>query len=156
MIKQPTWITGAYKSTEVHWAKSQAKIMEMLGQVGIDQIRFTNMPDRFVLEFMAQIDNGIPRAIRIISPLKTKVTDDPKIRNKELNTVHRILLAHLKAKFIAIGTGLAEFESEFMSHLVVTDKNGQSSTMGEQVLPQYRKNLESGTSKPFQLGDGSN
>jgi hypothetical protein len=155
--KNPTWVTSAYKSTGVYWGKSQSEIMKMLEQLGINQIRFTSMPDRFILEFMAQFDErSIPRAVRIIVPLKTKPEDPAEKRNKELNIIHRILLAHLKAKFVAIGNGLTEFEQEFMSHLVVTDKAGKSSTLGEVLLPQYRENLEGGDMPAFRIGDGSN
>lgn len=156
-MKQVKWIENAYKSTSVYWGKSQSDIMKMLEQVGIDQVRFTSLPDRFVLEFMAQFDNNsIPRAVRIITPIHTKKNDDPTERNKELNIIHRILLNHLKAKFVAIGNGLTEFEQEFMSHLVVTDKSGNSTTMGEMLLPQYQKNLEDKTTPKFLLGGENN
>ena len=151
-MKQASWITNAYKSTDVHWAKSQTKIMEMLEQLGITQTRFTSLDDRFILEFMVQLDErSIPKAVRIITPLRTKKSDDPKVRNKELNIIHRILLAHLKAKFVAIGNGLTEFEQEFMSHLVISNATGQSTTMGEMMLPQYNKNLQDGTMPKFLL-----
>ena len=131
--------------------------MTMLEQVGIDQIRFTSLPDRFVLEFMAKLDErSIPKAVRIIIPLRTEKSDNPDKRNKELNIIHRILLNHLKAKFVAIGNGLTEFEQEFMSHLVITDKAGKSTTMGEALLPQYNKNLEGGDMPQFRLDAGSN
>ena len=71
-----------------------------------------------------------------------------------MNIIHRILLNHLKAKFVAIGNGLTEFEQEFMSHLVITDKHGKSTTMGEMLLPQYEKNLADKTIPKFLLGDG--
>jgi len=155
MKKQATWIQSAYKTTSVHWAKTQSQIMVMLEQVGIDEVRFTSLTDRFVLEFMAKLDeNSVPRAVRIVIPLQTKPSDNPEPRNKELNIINRILLNHLKAKFVAIGNGLTEFEQEFMSHLVITDKAGQSSTMGEMLLPQYEKNLEDKTTPKFLLGDG--
>lgn len=54
---------------------------------------------------------------------------------------------------MAIGNGLTEFEQEFMSHLVITDKSGRSSTMGEMILPQYQKNLEDKTTPQFLLGE---
>ncbi len=72
-----------------------------------------------------------------------------------LNIIHRILLNHLKANFVAIGNGLAEFEQEFMSHLVVTDKSGNSTTMGEMLLPQYEKSLEDKSVPQFRLGGGN-
>lgn len=154
-MKEIHWIKNAYKGTNVHWARSQAKIMQMLNDIGITQIRFTSLEDRFVLEFMVKFDEkSVPRAIRIITPIKTRINDDPAKRNKELNIIHRILLNHLRAKFIAIGNGLTEFEQEFMSHLVVTDKTGKSATMGELLLPQYEKNLEDKTTPKFLLGDG--
>lgn len=156
-MKKITWIENAYKTTSVYWAKSQSDIMKMLGQVGIDQIRFTSLPDRFVLEFMAQLDEkSIPKAVRIITPLRTRKEDNEDKRNRELNIIHRILFNHLKAKFVAIGNGLTEFEQEFMSHLVITDKAGRSTTMGEMLLPQYEKNLEDKTIPKFLLGDGNN
>ena len=156
ITKKPTWVSGAYKNTTIHWGKTQSDIMKMLGDLGIEQIRFTSMPDRFVLEFMVQFDErSVPRAVRIIVPLKTPQNDKPEVRNKELNVIHRILLAHLKAKFVAVGNGLTEFEQEFMSHLVVTDRAGKNITMGEALLPQYNANLEGGEMPQFRLGDGN-
>lgn len=154
-MKKVSWIENAYKTTGVYWGKSQSDIMKMLDQIGIDQVRFTSLPDRFILEFMASFDDtSVPKAVRIITPLRTKKEDSPDKRNKELNIVHRILLNHLKAKFVAIGNGLTEFEQEFMSHLVITDKAGKSTTMGEALLHQYEKNLTDGENIQFKLGDG--
>ena len=155
-MKKVSWIENAYKGTDVYWGKSQSDIMKMLEQVGIDQVRFTSLPDRFVLEFMAKIDErSVPKAVRIITPLRTAKEANPDRRNKELNIIHRILFNHLKAKFVAIGKGLTEFEQEFMSHLVITDKTGKTTTMGEMMLPQYEKNLEDKTIPRFLLGDGN-
>ena len=155
-MKQASWIQNAYKNTSVYWGKSQSDIMKMLAQVGIDEVRFTSLPDRFILEFMARVDEkSLPKAVRIITPIRTAAKDNPDKRNKELNTIHRILLNHLKAKFVAIGNGLTEFEQEFMSHLVITDKKGGTTTMGEMLLPQYEKNLEDKTTPKFLLGDGT-
>jgi hypothetical protein len=156
MSGKPSWMRSAYKTTGVYWGKTQTQIMQTLEQVGITQTRFTSLEDRFILEFMAKFDDrAIPKAVRIVVPLKTRPNEPPEKRNKELNIIHRILLNHLKAKFVAIGNGLTEFESEFMAHLVITDKAGRSTTMGEALLPQYEKNLEDKTMPRFLLGDGS-
>lgn len=152
----PPWIKNAYKGTDVHWSKSQTQICKMLNQLNIFDIRFTNLKEKFALEFLVTIDEGKPRAVRIVVPI-TYQGDDENKREKEFNILHRILANHLKAKFIAIGRGLTEFEQEFMSHLIITDKMGNSRTMGEALLPQYRNNLESGENKDFKLlGDGNN
>ncbi len=152
-MKKASWIQNAYKSTQVNWAKSQQAMMKILGDVGIEQIRFTNLPDRHVLEFVAKEEGRIPKGVRIVTPLISKISDNPEKRNKELNVIHRILFNHLKAKFIAIISGLSEFEQEFMANLIITDKNGNSTTLGEQMLPQYNKHIENGGGE-FLLGDG--
>lgn len=127
----------------------------MLNELGIYDVRFTNVKDRFALEFLVTLEEGNkPRAVRIVSPIKYDGTDESK-REKELNITHRMLVAHIKAKFVAIGRGLTEFEQEFMAHLVITDKAGNSRTMGEALLPQYKESIESGENKDFNLlGDG--
>lgn len=155
-MKIPPWVKGAYKSTDVHWGKTQTQIMQMLGELGIEQIRFTSLPDRFALEFVAkETEVSIPRGVRIVVPLKTRPDDEPKKRNNELNTIHRILLNHLKAKFVAIGTGVTEFEQEFMAHLIIKDKTGNSTTLGDTMLPQYRKAMEGGDQEFKLLGGGN-
>ena len=95
-----------------------------------------------------------PRAVRISSPLQT-ITDNEAKRTKELNITHRMLVAHIKAKFLAIGRGLTEFGQEFMAHLVITDAAGNSRTIGDALLPQYRDNIDNGSNKPFMLGEGN-
>lgn len=153
-MKKANWIQNAYIKTQVNWAKSQQSIMKILQDIGIEQVRFTNMPDRHVLEFVNKEEGKVPKGVRIVTPLKAKITDSPDKRNRELNTVHRILFNHLKAKFIAICGGLTEFEQEFMAHLIITDKNGNTTTLGEQMIPQYTKHIEGGKGGNFLLGDG--
>src|SRR3990167_5165183 len=138
-MKKANWAKGAYRDTDIHWSKSQGKIHQMLGDLGIYEIRFTNLKDKFVLEFLAQVnENEKPRAVRIGLPLQNN-TDDERKRERELNIVHRILFNHLKAKFVSIQCGLMEFEQEFMAHLVIQDGKGNSRTMGEMLLPEYKK-----------------
>ena len=150
-MKIVNWAGKAYKTTQVNWAKSQAQIYKILGGLGIYQIRFTNLKDKFALEFLVQIKEGEkPRAVRIIVPISYQGEDDKK-RERELNIVHRILFNHLKAKFVAVQSGLTEFEEEFMAHLVITDAKGNSKTMGELLLPQYNKSIEEGKNKEFKL-----
>jgi len=152
-MKKAQWIQNAYKTTQVNWARSQQAIMKILGDVGIEQIRFTNLSDRHVLEFVNKEEGKIPKGVRMVTPLICKTSDNPDKRNKELNVIHRILFNHLKAKFVAIQAGLTEFEQEFMAHLIITDKQGNSTTLGEQMLPQYNQHLEKGGGS-FLLGDG--
>ena len=150
-MKQVNWAGRAYKSTQVNWTKTQAQIYKLLGDLGIYEIRFTNLKDRFALEFLIQLEEGQkPRGVRIVVPVSYQGEDDKK-RTQELNIVHRILFNHLKAKFVAIQSGLTEFDQEFMAHLVITDKAGNSTTVGEAILPGYSKAIESGENKDFKL-----
>lgn len=142
----------AYKSTKVAWAKTQTKIVALLNKKNIFETRFTNLQDKFALEFRATHEVK-PIAIRIIVPLTTRKTENQQ--QQELNQMHRVLFHHLKAKFTAIECGLTEFMEEFMPHLIIMDKNGNSTTMGQTLLPQYKESLESGKQKPFLLGDGN-
>ena len=126
----------------------------MLNELGVYDVRFTNLRDSFALEFLVTLGEGAkPRAIRIVTPLKDTGDSEDK-RTRELNIMHRILVAHIKAKFVAIGRGLTEFEQEFMAHLVIMDKNGNSRTMGEVLLPQYKDQIESGKAQNFNLLEG--
>jgi len=144
-----SWTNKAYKSTQVNWAKTQAQVYKMLGELGIYEIRFTNLKDKFALEFLVTLEEEQkPRAVRIVVPIKFTQNDEVK-RTKELNIIHRILFNHLKAKFIAIQSGLTEFEQEFMAHLLITDKNGNSTTIGETLLPQYKKAIDTGQGGDF-------
>ncbi len=40
---------------------------------------------------------------------------------------------------------------EFLAHLIIMDKNGNSTTIGQTLLPQYKKQLESGKQEEFKL-----
>lgn len=145
---------SAYKNTSVNWVKSQSSIVKLLTQRNIYQTRFTNLEDRFVIEFLATLpDQEKPVGVRILVPIKYKGEDEKK-RTQELNALHRVLFYHLKAKFVAIESGLTEFMEEFMPHLIIMDKSGNSTTMGQVLLPQYKNNLENGNQKDFRLLPG--
>ena len=151
----------AYQGTSVNWAKSQTQIVKILNLRGIYESRFTNLEDKFALEFRVQENKkmflkiGVAKGItvRIVVPFEN--FSDAKKREKELNRLHRVLLNHIKAKFVAIEAGVTEFMEEFMPHLVIMDKQGNSTTMGQALLPQYKKSIESGEQQNFNLlGDG--
>ncbi len=141
----------AYRTTKVNWARSQAAILKLLNSRGIFQTRFTNLENKFAVEFLAQVqENEKPVGVRILVPIQYKGEDEKK-REQELNILHRVLFYHLKAKFTAIESNLTEFMEEFMPHLIIMDKSGNSTTLGQAILPQYKEGLESGKQKDFKL-----
>lgn len=155
-MKEPSWIKHACQTTSVNWTHSQSEIYKKLGELGIYEIRFTNLRDKFALEFLVQLrPDEKPRALRLIVPLKY-AGDNEERRTKELNMIHRVLLNHLKVKFVAVAKGLTESETEFMAHLVIMDKNGNSRTRGDALLPEYRRSTEEGKGGDFKLlSDGN-
>lgn len=151
----------SYAGTSVNWSKSQVQITKLLNQWGVFESRFTNLADKFALEFRItdskKLALGIGMAkgvtVRIVVPFQNLT--DPKKREAELSRLHRVLLYHLKAKFVAIENGVTEFMEEFMPHLVILDKSGNSTTIGQALLPQYKKSIENGEQGDFNLlGDG--
>ncbi len=144
-------MSKAYGDTSVHWSKSQTAIVQMLNKKGIYQTRFTNMEDKFAMEFITLVPGQTkPVGVRISVPLLYKGDSEEK-RSKDLNRLHRVLFHHLKAKFVSIESGLTEFMEEFMPHLIITDAKGNSSTMGAVLLPQYKEGIESGKQQDFKL-----
>lgn len=138
---------NAYKTTLVNWAKSQAQIGKLLDQCGIQDVRFTFMQSQrsIICEFnYPSILEG--RSVNIGVRIITKLQDS-KNEEQEKNRVHRILFNKLKSRFLEIQEGTEEFVKVFMADLVVFDKQGNSKTMGQMILPQYNKGLISGEQK---------
>lgn len=147
----------SYQGTKVNWAKSQTQIVKLLNSLSIYESRFTNLEDKFVLEFRVQESKKIVLGIGFAKGITVRIivpfvhSTDPKKRESELNRLHRVLFNHIKAKFVAIESGVTEFMEEFMPHLVIMNKQGDSTTMGQALLPQYKKQLESGEQKEFNM-----
>jgi len=135
---------SAYKATSVNWGKSQSDIGKLLDKQGIQDVRFTFLSSRneLICEFNypAVIENEEkPVGVRITLPI-------PQGKNIEQskNQIHRALFYYLKSKFESMNFGLVEFMDEFMAHLVIYDKKGQSKTLSQHIMPQFRQGLVSG------------
>jgi hypothetical protein len=132
----------AYKHTAVNWGKSQAQITKLLEQKGIQDIRFTFLQTQnsLICEFNYPTkldDKDVNVGVRILLPI-------PKDDEQAKNQIHRALFYYLKTKFEALNFGLVEFIQEFMPHLVVFDKQGNSKTLYQIIQPQYQKGLITG------------
>lgn len=144
--------TNAYKQTTVHWAKSQGQIAALLEKNGVQDIRFTFLQSKneLICEFNypSELDNKpVSYGIRIVIPIESS---DDKLKNQ----IHRALFYYLKSKFEALNFGLVEFVKEFMPHLVITDKSGNTKAMHEVILPQYKKALISGKQTDIKMLPG--
>lgn len=144
---------NSYKSTSVHWAKSQAQIGKLLDQVGIRDVRFTFMQSQqsIICEFnYPSVLEG--KAVNIGVRIVTKLQQS-KDEEQEKNRVHRILFNKLKSRFLEIQEDTQEFVKVFMADLIVFDKNGNSSTMSQLILPQYNRGLLTGEQKEIKMLD---
>jgi len=134
----------AYKHTSVAWGKSQANITKLLTEYGIQDTRFTFLQSRneLICEFNYPTkieDKDVSIGVRILVPIP-KLEDLEKAKNQ----IHRALFYYLKTKFEALSFGLVEFTQEFMPHLVIFDKQGNSKTLYQIISPQYSKGLITG------------
>ena len=85
-------MTKPYQGTSVNWAKSQTAIVKLLNSKGIFETRFTNLSDKFALEFRITdnkkmlfkvgIASGI--GVRILVPFIGSTDENKREREKPL------------------------------------------------------------------------
>jgi hypothetical protein len=71
-----------------------------------------------------------------------------RVFEQDLRQRWRALALCIKVKLEAVEAEIVTFEEEFLAHLVMP--NGK--TIGENVIPQYEKAIESGAKTPLMLG----
>ena len=101
--------------------------------------------------FVLSLEYLYQALILIVVILRRKLICQRQNATTITRILNRILFYHLKAKFIAIENNLTEFMEEFMPHLIIMDKSGNSTTLGQSILPQYKKALDSGRQTEFKL-----
>lgn len=141
----------AYKTTRLDYGYTQEKIVEMLKEIGIVDVRITQEGNDYVLDFLAKLRrNEAPRMIRINIPYTPELSETIKQKQQKKNVLFRVLFYHLKDKFVAINRGLKEFEEEFLADLVV-EENGQLKRLGDILVPKYKKMLKEGEVAVFKI-----
>jgi len=107
--------------------KDGAALIEFV--VNDRRIRFTmKLPDRYEKQFTHRI---VYRQERENSP---DMAD--KLWEQSCRSYWRALVLLIKAKLAAVEAGITEFESEFLSHIVVPASAGGTTTAGEWIRPQ--------------------
>jgi hypothetical protein len=146
---------GQYAAkTEVSEEKSRGEIESILLRYGADAFSYGWEADRAVIIFRAS-----DRRIRF--EIKMPGKDDREIRQYEdrygrwikradaaalkewqqqRRQRWRALALVIKAKLEAVDSGIAEFEEEFMAHILMPDGR----TVGQHVLPQVDEAYKSG------------
>lgn len=120
-------MTRFAEHTKVPVERSRAEIEKTLVRYGADGFMYGHADGSAVVMFRM---NG--RHVKFVLP----IPDDPQ----EGRQRWRALLLVIKAKLEAVETGVTEFESEFMAHILLPD--GQ--TVGQFMRPQIEDAYEKG------------
>ena len=125
-------IPKSYRTTTVHWAKSQANILKLLLKQGVQDVRFTTLAS----QGQAYCEFNYPMTLEgkdVVIGVRIKVPLPPQGRLRDTdqttNQAYRALLYYLKSKFEALQFGLVEFIEEFLPHVTLHDKSGKSATV---------------------------
>lgn len=149
-------MTRYASQTSVPSEKSRAEIEKLLLRYGADQFMYGIKPEAAVIAFRAQgrhvrfilpfpspteqrFTHGKSRAT-YMSPPKRSAEAARKAWDQEIRSRWRALALVIKAKLEAVESGIAEFEDEFMAHVVLP--NGQ--TMSEHARPLIARAYETG------------
>lgn len=140
-------IPKSYRTTTVHWSKSQTDIMKLLMKHGVQDVRFTTLQSRqeAFCEFnyptqLEEKDVVIGVRIKVPLPPVGRLKDDERTKNQ----AHRALLYYLKSKFEALQFGLVEFIEEFLPHVTLMDKSGRSATVYQMLENKVKQGFITG------------
>lgn len=141
MKKNKSFAEKAYQSTKLDFGYTQSKIQNMLNEVGITNVRITQIGDEYTVEFIVRLRHSeAPRKVRINVPYITESGDSLKKKANKKNALFRVLFYHLKNRFVAVSNGLREFDEEFAQDIVVT-VNGKEQRLGDILVPEIKRQL---------------
>jgi hypothetical protein len=134
------------ENTVVPIERSKAEIEKMLSRYSASAFALGWTPSGATLMFEAH-----GRRIRFELPLpKGKDCRNADALAKETRRRWRCLALVIKAKLEAVESKIVSFEEEFLAHIVVPGKNGE--TFGQWAGPQLAAAYERGSNMPPLLG----
>ena len=141
-MKNKTFAEKAYKHTAVDFHTTQGKIVDMLAEINIHDVRITQHGEDYSIEFLVKMQQlESPRKVRMNVPFFSELGEGIRKSQQRKNTIFRVLYHHLKDKFVAVSNGLKEFEEEFLADLVIIS-NGKEQRLGDVIVPRYKKQLK--------------
>ena len=154
-IKEPkNFAQKAYRYTHLEAGETQAKITDMLNELGISDVRITQSGTDWTAEFIVKMRHDeAPRKIRINLPFDKNLGEDYKWQKKRKDAIFRVLYWHLRSRFISVQNGLKELENEFLDDLVVMHK-GQEMRLGDILVPKYKEMLKHSQVAVFSIKSG--
>lgn len=134
--------------TNVTVERSRAEIERTLARFGADEFMYGYDATRAIVQFTAQ-DRRVRFVLRMPDKTDRRFTHTPtgKVRTREqalsqweqgCREAWRALAEVIKAKLVAVETGIVGFEEEFASHIVLPD----GSSVGDWLLPQIAQAYE--------------
>jgi hypothetical protein len=151
--------TPPYSGTTVDPATSKAQIEKLLRSYGVDGVQWSEMwtANKAQLQFVLSDDKGRRILIRLEPPpfsTRRRTWVPEKGRYEQVDSPnwaqsYRLLYSYLKAKLESIAYGLRDVEEEFLSDMILRDRDGHEVRVGEIVARQ----LDSGELRPA-LGPG--
>ena len=149
------------KNTDVPASKSRDEIEQTLARYGADQFMYGWDADRALVQFRMPVDGEGPgfRQVRFVIAMPDKSerrfthhsrgprtpAAAEKAWEQSTRQKWRALALVIKAKLEAVEAGIAEFEAEFLAHVVMPDGR----TVAEHVLPGVAESYATGA--PAQL-----
>lgn len=136
-------MSGQYAAgTSVPVERSRAEIERTLARFGADEFAYGYDKSRAVVQFTAQ-DRRVRFVLSMPEKTQRRFTHTPtgKARTREqalaqweqgCREAWRALAEVIKAKLVAVDTGIVGFEEEFAAHIVLPD----GSSVGDWLLPQ--------------------
>ena len=125
--------SNLYKGTVVDTVKTMIETNKLLGRFGINEKRLTQQgPDASSFEFIIRKDRETSLLIKIKIPfIETRTRhgveyDEPRS--------YRYFYHYLKALLSAKEAEIYSIEEIFMAHIVMPLPNGQTITLGEQLI----------------------
>lgn len=147
-------MAGQFASgTTVEPEKSQAEISSLLRKYGADGFGYGWEAGRAVIQFRAH-----DRHVRFMLTLPTDPRQFARVGNRtrtpaqqksaleaEVRRLWRCLLLAIKAKLEVVESGIATFEEEFLSHIVLPS----GETVGQHVQPAIAHAYNTGSVRPL-------
>lgn len=146
------------EGTSVPVEKSKAEIERMLQRYGASAFGSFWEGARAIIMFEANkrrvrfaLDMPKPEEFRMTTGERARKRNDgdmARAHDQEIRRRWRSLALVIKAKLEAVETGVSEFESEFLSHIVMPD----GKTVGETLIPQIATAYETKKMPPMLTG----
>lgn len=141
------------QNTSVSVEKSRGEIESTLQRFGASAFAYATQSDKAMLKFQAQ-GRWIMFILDLPNPSEAKFTNRTwggKIRSEKLpqsiayenweaacREKWRALALVIKAKLVAVQDGIAQFEDEFMAHILMPDGKTVSHHMRPQIENAYK------------------